>query len=125
MYVGEAFRLPRDGRPVPYKSNIRLAQKINISHCNRLGAMRYRRYLIYASFPTTVLTVSGSRVKAISLISAGTPAPRRLSCYAIDYIIVLYEKLSTLTSKIPHHKSLPPGGRWQPEGLTDEEWRAV
>ena len=47
----------------------------------RPGAMRSIRYPIYASFPTTVLTVSGSRVRTTeSTLSRMHPAPRRLMC---------------------------------------------
>ena len=45
--------------------------KNKISHCNPSRCNAIQRYPIYASFPPTVLAVSGSRVKAISLISAG------------------------------------------------------
>ena len=63
------------------------------------------RYLICASFPPTVLAVSGSRVKATKPnLSRMRPAPRRLSCYAIDYIIyMLSEFVKPSPKKVPCH----------------------
>ena len=64
------------GLPISYCPH-RLGVK-NIRIANHLGAMRIQRYRYRASFPTTVLTVSGSRVRATKPnLSRLHPAPRR------------------------------------------------
>ena len=58
-----------------------------MSHCNPSGCNATQKGLISASFPPTVLTVSGSRVRTTkSNLSRMHPAPRRRNRYAIwDY----------------------------------------
>ena len=52
------------------------------------------RYSYRASFPPTVLTVSGSRVRATQLtLSRIRPAPRRHICFCVVGIIVGYERI--------------------------------
>ena len=52
------------------------------------------RYSYRASFPPTVLAVSGSRVRATQLtLSRICPAPRRLICFCVVGIIVGYERI--------------------------------
>ena len=54
------------------------------------------RYLICASFPPTVLAVSGSRVKATTPnLSWMRPAPRRLKLFCDGYIITACQNLSS------------------------------
>ena len=63
------------------------------SRCNATS----KRSPIYASFPPTVLTVSGSRVKALQPnLSRMRPAPRRLICFATGFIIAKKRDLSRI-----------------------------
>ena len=78
----------------PKENFLSWAQKI--SHCKPSGCNAIPRHLICASFPPTVLTVSGSRVVTTkSNLSRMHPAPRRLFVMRFKMIITENRQLST------------------------------
>ena len=89
-------------------------QIIKKSHCNPSRCNAIQEVYLWASFPPTVLTVSGSRVKARKPpLSRSHPAPRRRYYNVLTSLYIIVEKCqSKLSFSTPTNNINCRGGSW-------------